>query len=222
MTVVVQQLAPVCRVEGRIRVAGRAGVNTVALRPRVAGHDLAPGTYRFSVKTRNHGRGKSVILVVVSGGTPSTADVAAARRSNACGGVLGASDSVAARSGGSPGGGSGSASGGTGAYRPPAHKGAQSSGSQPKGHLSAVAPTPKAEAAPLLNPTQGPHAWIRMLLLAGFAIAALLLAAAALPAGAARGSRTAEIVARRRSELGLAGGVTLLAFALAYVLTTLV
>jgi hypothetical protein len=224
---VVQQLAPVCRTAGRVKLGGHAGVNEVVLRPRVAHHTLEPGTYRYSVKTRAGSRGKSVIVVVVADdAAASSSDLASARRANTCGGVLGASASgtsgVAARGGGS--GSSGGTSAGSGSYRPPAHKSGSASSSSAAGAgggAQSPAPTPKAQAAPLLNPTQGPHSWVRMLLLVGFVLAALLLAAAALPAAAARGSRTGEVVARHRSEIGLVGGATLLAFALAYVIATI-
>lgn len=224
---VVQQLAPACRVAARVRIAGRAGTNRVVLKPRIAHRRLAPGTYRFTVKSRKNGRGKSVVVVVVDG-NPSASDLASARTANTCrGGVLGAAASSSSSAIVSARGGSGSTGGGSsaaGSFRPPVHKSSASGSGAGAGSTDGDGgpATPKAQAAPLLNPTEGPHAWIRMLLLAGFALAALLLAAAALPGAAARSSRAGELVAQRRSELALVGGATLLAFALAYVIATMV
>jgi hypothetical protein len=79
---VIQELSPDCRVAARIRIAGHAGANRLTLRPRIGRHVLAPGTYRVTVRTTRHGRGKSVVLVVVSSGTPSAAQLAAARQAH--------------------------------------------------------------------------------------------------------------------------------------------
>jgi hypothetical protein len=216
VTLVVQQLWPVCRTIARLTIKGHRGLNTVTLRPRIHRHRLTPGTYRLTLKTWKHGRGRSVIIAVVSR-KPSRSALAAVRSRNACSSVLGAatgglqSGGAFARSGSL---GSGSAGG---AYRPPSQRtGAKSATKE----AAAAAPTPAAQAVPLLNPTQGPLAWLRMLLVAGFAFAAVLLATAAVPAAAARGTRVGEIVVRRRGEIMLLGTATLLAFAIAYVLAT--
>lgn len=224
VTIVVQQLAPVCGVVGRLHVTGRRGLNRISLRPRVGRKVLGPGTYRFFVRPRGERRGKSVTVVVVPGGAPSRAEVASARRENVCGAVSGeqgaAGDDAALLASSS----GGSARDARGAFQPPSR---ESQGSvKAAGGVStgggSLLPNPIAQAAPLLNPAEGPRAWLKMLLLAGFGAAALLLAAAAIPAAMTRTSRTGEAVARRRSEISVLGGVTLITFAIAYLLASLV
>ncbi len=83
---VLTRLAPDCRVVGKFRVAGRAGLNRVRFRGRIGRRVLRPGTYRVTARTLRP-RGATPVrvhLVIVGKPNPRPGELAAARAANAC------------------------------------------------------------------------------------------------------------------------------------------
>ncbi len=83
---VLTRLAPDCRVVGKFRVAGRAGLNRVRFRGRIGRRVLRPGTYRVTARTLRP-RGATPVrvhLVIVGKPNPLPGELAAARAANAC------------------------------------------------------------------------------------------------------------------------------------------
>ena len=83
---VLVRVAPDCRVVGKFRVNGRAGLNRVRFRGRIGRRVLRPGTYRVTARTLPPGGAKllGVRLVIVGQPNPLPSELAAARASNAC------------------------------------------------------------------------------------------------------------------------------------------
>lgn len=83
---VLVRVAPDCRVVGKFRVNGRAGLNRVRFRGRIGHRVLRPGTYRVTARTLPPGGAKllGVRLVIVGQPNPLPSELAAARASNAC------------------------------------------------------------------------------------------------------------------------------------------
>jgi hypothetical protein len=219
VTLIVQEIAPECQLAGRIRVHGHSGLNTVTIGTKVGRHALTPGTYRIVPRGVLQPRRRSVTLIVVESGSPDAAALAAARAENVCvpapagsAAFAPSSQLLAAGGGGSSAKGSAPAgrSGHGGAPFKPRSNGGSGNGSQSSGGGA-------TQAAPYTRTSGSSSDWIRPLLLAGVALATLLLALAAMPEAVARTSRFGEVVAHRRLSLALAGGATLVAFALAYV-----
>jgi hypothetical protein len=80
------RIAPDCRVVGRLRVGGHAGLNRMRFRGRIGRRVLSPGTYRVTARTlRPRGaRQMQVRLVIVGEPNPPPGMIAAARAANAC------------------------------------------------------------------------------------------------------------------------------------------
>jgi hypothetical protein len=83
---VVVRVAPDCRVVGRFRVKGRAGLNRVQFRGRIGRRILRPGTYRVTARTLpSHGaKPVGVPLVIVRRPNPLRSEIVADRAANAC------------------------------------------------------------------------------------------------------------------------------------------
>jgi hypothetical protein len=80
------RIAPDCRFVGRLRVAGRAGLNRVRFRGRIGRRVLPAGTYRVTARTLRP-RGSTNMqtrLVIVGRPNPASGELAAARAANAC------------------------------------------------------------------------------------------------------------------------------------------
>ncbi len=80
------RVAPDCRVVGRFRVSGRAGLNRVQFSGRIGRQVLRPGTYRVTARTLPAYRAKplGVPLVIVARPNPLRSEIVVDRASNAC------------------------------------------------------------------------------------------------------------------------------------------
>jgi hypothetical protein len=81
----VVRVYPTCKLIGRFRVRGRAGVNRVPFTGRIRGRPLAEGTYRLLVRARGANGDVAAVKIVVARGKMSTAELRRARREIACG-----------------------------------------------------------------------------------------------------------------------------------------
>jgi hypothetical protein len=200
----VTQISPVCRIVGRILVRGHAGRNLIRFRGRVAGHALAPGTYRITPRLRSGRQLRTLLLVVVAGRSPAPGEVASGRLANAC---AGGSDARATETG------SAAAISRTAASPPPVREalavGAPAQPQSPRkgGVLGADF------AQTLRDPTS-----VSPVLLILLAIAICLLGLAAVPRSVVASPVLAEQLTHRRLELALAGTTTLLVVVLAYMI----
>ena len=80
----VRQVSPVCRIAVRFVVHGHQGVNRIRFPRPTSGLELTPGTYRISGHALRGRLVKRATIVVVGAGTPSVAQIAAARSANVC------------------------------------------------------------------------------------------------------------------------------------------
>src|SRR5918999_1679284 len=77
---VFMRVAPDCRVVGKLRIRGRAGLNRVRFRGQIGRRLLRPGTYRVTARSA----AVRVAVVIVGRPNPSRAEIARARAENAC------------------------------------------------------------------------------------------------------------------------------------------
>jgi hypothetical protein len=214
----VQQVSPVCRLAARVRVHAQAGSNAVTIGAKIGRRRLDVGTYRIVPRRAFVRGGRGITVVVVQSASPTGADVASARAENACAST--AAGGSATYSYGTSGTTSGiSGNGGSAAVGASTAKGrsGNAGGAPFKPRSQSPAGNGHARASGFV-PTSGDGSdRMRPLLLAGVALATLLLALAAMPEAVARTSRFGEVVANRRLSLAVAGGATLVAFVLAYV-----
>ena len=193
---VVFQVAPDCRRIGRFRVAGHAGRNRVPFRGRVGRRRLGPGTYRITARPLQSRRAVLDTRVVVVT-RANRREIATARRADTC--ARPASDSVATRgtfASGTPQAKERSADTGKTENRP-------ASSNRRHGVLGTRFTWTQA----------GTSGWLLALLGLGIA----LLALSALPTRA-RNMRTAQLLARGRGAMALAGAATLVGLTVAYLL----
>jgi hypothetical protein len=195
---VLTRLAPDCRVVGKFRVAGRAGLNRVRFRGRIGRRVLRAGTYRVTARTLRPGGATPVRvqLVIVGQPNPLPGELAAARAANACA-------SVDRR------GGSSAEAGGTGptANTPP-------TGGDSESTLTRVSDVLGVQFTRAVDVVQGVPTFLFFVL--GLAIA--LLGLAALPGRAAPTLWLHKVLAYHREKVALAGTVTLIAAAITYVI----
>jgi hypothetical protein len=204
----VTQVAPVCRAVGHITVTGHRGLNRYRFNGRVRGKRLEPGTYRISLRTPS-GRLVRRIILVVSAGAVTPAEVRAARATNTCAAAsfngFGFSLSpFVAGTATSSGGGSapGQLDGG---------------GQQPQ--TGGVAPqAPNLHSGVLGSTVEKTARAIRWFLVALLAVAIVLLGAASLPRMAVSDARINDLLARHRVELAGLGALALAAVAVAFLL----
>jgi hypothetical protein len=196
----VKQLAPDCQTVGRFSVRGRAGLNRVRFSGRVGRRELAAGTYRITARTVNGRALQRVTIVVVEGGAPTNAELAALRASNVCSNSSGIA-STASTGGSNTGGLSGTDFGGF--FTPneqPSASGPKSSGSG--GALGGVLGSATVEkTARAIRP------WLVALL----AAAILLLGLGSLPRLALADARVNDALARHRTEITVVGAAALIA-----------
>jgi hypothetical protein len=180
----VLQVFPLCRVVGSFTVRGHTGLNRFRFNGRVHGKRIDPGTYQIGLRT-TRGRLFRVTIAIFDGAGISPSAVAMARKRNVCG-------STAASS---------TFSGFT--LQPPV-----------QGRFATAAATAsRANAHPSLGLT-APRRVIEEIgknpfALLALGLAVLLLGVAAVPRAATPGGRMAELLARERSVLALAGGAAL-------------
>lgn len=204
----VNQVSPTCRGVGRFTVAGHAGLNRVRFAGRVGRKRLGPGTYRISARTLRGRLVRRVTLVVVEGGAPSKAELAAARKSNVCSARRGISSAAAASTAAST----------TRAVSKPEQV---RRSFQPKETPSASgAPTGsnKHSGAVLASSVEKTARAIRPFLVALLALSILLLGLASLPAMAVPDARANDALARHRGEIAGLGVIALVGVALAFLL----
>jgi hypothetical protein len=197
----VNQVSPTCRGVGRFTVVGHAGLNRVRFAGRVGGKQLGPGTYRISVRTLRGRLVRRVRLVVVEGGAPSKAELAAARASNVCSARRGVASATT---------------------RPTGAKPEQVRRSfQPKETPSASGPptgSNKHSGAVLASSVEKTARAIRPFLVALLALSILLLGLASLPAVAVPDPRVNDLLARHRVEIAGFGVIALVSVAMAFLL----
>jgi hypothetical protein len=166
-------------------------------------HDrqLAPGTYRIDARTLGGVGVLHVTLVIVGAGTPSAAELRAARQRDVCSGTLGTQSTLT--------------SGGFAAISRALHGPAKSSivrnqnGTGPRGHRSSAAPFSSARIS---QNTTNPF------VIVAFGLAVILLGLAALPQYAVPDPRLSDILVRHRGEVAMAGAGALAAALLALAL----
>jgi hypothetical protein len=193
---VLTRLAPDCRVVGKFRVAGRAGLNRVRFRGRIGRRVLRAGTYRVTARTLRP-RGATPVrtqLVIVGRPNPLPSELAAARAANACVAVD--------RSGGSS-----AEAGGTGPSVDTPTRGDSESA------LTRVSDVLGVQFTRAVEVVRGVPTFLFFVL--GLAIA--LLGLAALPGRAAPSLRLHKLLAYHRELVALAGTVTLIGAAITYV-----
>jgi hypothetical protein len=192
---VVTRIAPDCRVVGKFRVAGRAGLNRVRFRGRIGRRVLRAGTYRVTARTlRSRGAPVRTRLVIVGQPNPQPGEIAVARASNTCAAVDSESSSAVVAAG--PGAG----------VEPPSSGGSESTLARVGGVLG-VQFTKAVELAQAVPPF--------LFILLGLAIA--LLGLAAIPRQAAPNLRIEALLAYHRELIALGGTITLIGAALTYV-----
>jgi hypothetical protein len=207
----VNELSPACVGVGRFTVNGHAGVNHVRFGGVVDNRQLAPGTYRLSIRTAAGAVVRRVKLVVVDGPAPSHDELHALRAANTCRGA-GATASAAAGTATS------------------AEAGAAPATTHQLTRLP-TAPTPQAAAAGLAPRAPNLHSGvlatsvektaraIEPLLVALLAASIVLLGLASLPREAVPGPRMHDVLARHRLGLAVLGTAALVAVALAFLVT---
>jgi hypothetical protein len=194
----VKQLAPDCQTVGRFSVRGRAGLNRVRFSGRRVGRrELAAGTYRITARTVNGRTLQRLTIVVVDGGAPTKAELAALRASNVCSNGSGIA-STGSTGASSTGGLSGTDFGDFFTPEQPSASGPKSSGGALGGVLGSATVERTAKA-------------IRPGLVALLAAAILLLGLGSLPRLAVADARVNEALARHRAEITIVGAVALIA-----------
>ncbi|MBA2569234.1 MAG: hypothetical protein H0V11_07800 [Actinobacteria bacterium] len=193
---VLTRIAPDCRVAGRFRVAGRAGLNRVRFGGRIGGRLLPAGTYRVTAqRVGPHGGAPvRVGLVIVGRPNPLPAEIAAAHASNVCAAVDRTRESLAS----GPGAGSG--------LRPSARN-SESTFARAGGVLGAQF----SKAAEVVRA-------VPLFLFVVLALAIVLLGLAVLPSRAASNLRLQALLAYHRELVALAGTITLIGVAITYVI----
>lgn len=194
---VLTRLAPDCRVVGKFRVAGRAGLNRMRFRGRIGRRVLRAGTYRVTARTLRP-RGATPVrvhLVIVGRPNPLRGELATARAANAC-------VAVDRR------GWSSAEAGGTG---PSANT---PTGGDSESTFTRVSDVLGVQFAKAVDVVRGVPTFLFFVL--GLAIA--LLGLAALPGRAAPSLRLHKLLAYHREKVALAGTVTLIAAAITYVI----
>jgi hypothetical protein len=180
----VVEVFPLCRVVGFFTVRGHAGINRFRFNGRVQGKRLPAGTYQIGLGTRR-GRLLRVTIAIFDSVVGSPSAVAAARKRNVCGATTSFSSSLGFVPTGVEG-------------RSAAAGSSSSSGSN---HVLGVDVTALAPQNLAKEIGKSPFAIVAL------GLAVLLFALAAVPEAATPGARTADLLARRRSVMILAGGV---------------
>jgi hypothetical protein len=201
----VDQVSPACRRLGRFTAAGHAGVNRVRFGGRMHGRQLAPGTYRISVRTVSGRVVRRLMLVVVSGPAPSREELSSLRAANSC--ESSAREAFFAATGAS------SAGGGPAESVSPSQ-----TQTQGKGAGLGLPHPPNLNSGVLASSVQKTAKALQPLLLALLAVSIVLLGLASLPRVAVPEPRFNDLLVRHRAEIAGLGAVSLVAVALAFLL----
>lgn len=202
----VKQVSPVCRTAGRFTIAGHAGLNRVRFAGRIGRKRLEAGTYRITARTRSGRLVQRVTLVVVDGGAPSRAELAAARRADVCAAMRGAA--LAAR-------GSTEASDTLGVAT---RKNVQRSLEPETGAAGPAQGLNSHSGAVLASTAERAARAIRPALVVLLALSILLLGIASLPRTAFPDPRLNDLLVRHRLEIAGIGAAALVAVAVAFLL----
>jgi hypothetical protein len=186
------RIAPDCRVVGKLRVRGHAGLNRLRFRGRIGRRVLPPGTYRVTARTRSQAPVR-VDVVIVGHANPSPAEIAVARATNACAPPDSRSETAAA----------GVSS--TGVTPPSSSKSKKSAFTRARGTLG-VQFTRAAEVVREVPPF--------LFVILGVAI--VLLGLATIPRQMAPTLRLQALLAYNRHLVALAGTITLIGVAITW------
>jgi hypothetical protein len=184
----VVEVFPLCRVVGVFTVRGHAGINRFRFNGRVHGKRLPAGTYQIGLRTKR-ARLLRVTIAIFDSVVGSPSVVTAARKRNVCGAAMSFSFSSAL------------------GFGPTVVEGrsAAAGSSSPSGtkHVLGVDVTALAPQILAREIGKNPFAIIAL------GLAVLLLGLAAVPQAATPGPRIADLLARQRSLMILAGGVAI-------------
>jgi hypothetical protein len=191
----VVEVFPLCRVVGHFTVRGHAGINRFRFKGRVHGKPLPAGTYQIGLRARR-GRLLRVTIAIFDSAASSPSLVAAAKKRNVCGATTSFSSSLGFDLGGVEG----------------RSAAAESSSSPVSHHVLGVDVTGLTPQKLLTEIAKSPFGIVAL------GLAVLLFGLAMIPGAATPGPRSADLLARRRSAMVLAGGV---AFATGVIILTL-
>jgi hypothetical protein len=191
----VVEVFPLCQVVGHFTVRGHAGVNRFRFNGRVHGKPLPGGTYQIGLRARR-GRLLRVTIAIFDSVVSSPSVVAAAKKRNVCGATTSFTTSLGFDL--------------SGVERRSAAAG--SSSSPVSHHVLGVDVTGLAPQKLLTEIAKSPFGTVAL------GLAVLLFGLAVIPEAAIPGPRSADLLARRRSAMILAGGV---AFATGVIILTL-
>jgi hypothetical protein len=186
----VVEVFPLCQVVGHFTVRGHAGVNRFRFNGRIHGKPLPGGTYQIGLRARS-GRLLRVTIAIFDSVISSPSVVAAAKKRNVCGATTSFSSSPGFDLGGVEG------------KSAAAESSAESSASPVSHHVLGVDVTGLAPQKVLTEIAKSPFGIVAL------GLAVLLFGLAMIPEAATPGPRTADLLARRRSAMILAGGVAL-------------
>jgi hypothetical protein len=183
----VVEVFPLCRVVGVFTVRGHAGINRFRFKGRVHGKRLPAGTYQIGLRTKS-ARLLRVTIAIFDSGVGSPSAVTAARKRNVCGTT---SFSFSSALG----------------FGPTVVEGrsAAAGSSSPSGTKHVLGVDVTALAPQILAKEIGKNPFVVVAL----GLAVLLFGLAAVPEAATPGPRTADLLARQRSAMILAGGVAI-------------
>lgn len=165
------------------------------------GHRLAAGTYRVSIRTASGRVVRRVTLVVVDGPAPSHDQLRSLRLANTCVAGIGTTPTST-----------------TTASSPSSNLSAPPAAPQP-GAAQGLAPHEPSLHGILGSSVAKTARAIQPLLVALLALAILLLGAASLPREAVPDPRMHDLLARHRVEVAALGAASLVAVALAFLLS---
>jgi len=191
----VVEVFPLCRVVGHFTVRGHVGINRFRFNGRVHGKPLPGGTYQIGLRAKR-GRLLRVTIAIFDSVVSSPSVVAAAKKRNVCGATTSFSSSLGFDLGGVEG----------------RSAAAESSSSPVSHHVLGVDVTGLTPQKLLTEIAKSPLGTVAL------GLAVLLFGLAMIPEAATPGPRTADLLARRRSAMILAGGV---AFATGVIILTL-
>jgi len=184
----VVEVFPLCRVVGVFTVRGHAGLNRFRFKGRVHGKRLPAGTYQIGLRTKS-ARLLRVTIAIFDSVVGSPSAVTAARKRNVCGATTSFSFSSAL------------------GFGPTVVEGrsAAAGSSSPSGTKHVLGVDVTALAPQILAKEIGKNPFV----IVALGLAVLLFGLAAVPEAATPGPRTADLLARQRSAMILAGGVAI-------------
>jgi hypothetical protein len=187
------RIAPDCRVVGRLRVAGRAGLNRLRFRGRIGRRVLPAGTYRVTARGSIRMQTR---LVIVGLPNPRPGEIAAARAANACAAADSGQEST------------------TGGAAGPTTGGSDRPAPKSESIFTRAAGVLGAQFTRAVELVQAVPPFLFVIL----ALAIALLALAATPLRATPSLRLRKLLAYHRELVALAGTVAVIAVTITYVI----